>query len=118
MVSVYVLEDNLRLTEMFVIGCILLLFALLFNFRKPIIKKTAYAVLVLYTIFFDVCGIMLIGVASPVIWIAWVYILFNRFKFGTNIASLLIDTNDNTFGFVHDNTCHQFNALKSTGKNL
>ena len=44
------------------------------------------------------------------------YILFNRFKFGTNIASLLIDTNDNTFGFVHDNTCHQFNALKSTGK--
>ena len=63
------LEDNLRLTEMFVIGCILLLFALLFNFR---IKKTAYAVLVLYTIFFDVCGIMLIGVASPVIWIAWV----------------------------------------------
>ena len=46
---------------MFVIGCILLLFALLFNFRKPI-----------YTIFFDVCGIMLIGVASPVIWIAWV----------------------------------------------
>ena len=33
------LEDNLRLTEMFVIGCILLLFALLFNFRKPIIKK-------------------------------------------------------------------------------
>ena len=66
------LEDNLRLTEMFVIGCILLLFALLFNFRKPIIKKTAYAVLVLYTIFFDVCGTMLIGVASPVIWIAWV----------------------------------------------
>ena len=66
------LEDNLRLTEMFVIGCILLLFALLFNFRKPIIKKTAYTVLVLYTIFFDVCGIMLIGVASPVIWIAWV----------------------------------------------
>ena len=57
---------------MFVIGCILLLFALLFNFRKPIIKKTAYAVLVLYTIFFDVCGTMLIGVASPVIWIAWV----------------------------------------------
>ncbi len=44
------------------------------------------------------------------------YILFNRFKFGSNIASLLIDTNDNTFGFVHDNTCHQFNALKSTGK--
>lgn len=38
------LEDNLRLTEAFVIGCILLLFALLFNFRKPIIKKTAYAV--------------------------------------------------------------------------
>lgn len=33
------LEDNLRLTEAFVIGCILLLFALLFNFRKPIIKK-------------------------------------------------------------------------------
>ena len=67
------LEDNLRLTEAFVIGCILLLFALLFNFRKPIIiKKTAYAVLVLYTIFFDVCGIMLIGVGSPVIWIAWV----------------------------------------------
>ena len=33
------LEDNLRLTEMFVIGCILLLFALLFNFIKPIIKK-------------------------------------------------------------------------------
>ena len=68
------LEDNLRLTEAFVIGCILLLFALLFNFRKPIIKKTAYAVLVLYTIFFDVCGIMLIGVASPVIWIVWVMI--------------------------------------------
>ena len=66
------LEVNLRLTEMFVIGCILLLFALLFNFRKPIIKKTAYAVFVLYTIFFDVCGTMLIGVASPVIWIAWV----------------------------------------------
>lgn len=44
------------------------------------------------------------------------YILFNRFKFGTNIASLLIDTNDNTFGFVHDNTCYQFNALKLTGK--
>ena len=68
------LEDNLRLTEAFVIGCILLLFALLFNFRKPIIKKTAYAVLVLYTIFFDICGTMLIGVASPVIWIAWVMI--------------------------------------------
>ena len=68
------LEDNLRLTEMFVIGCILLLFALLFNFRKPIIKKTAYAVLVLYTIFFDVYGTMLIGVASPVIWLAWVMI--------------------------------------------
>ena len=68
------LEDNLRLTEMFVIGCILLLFALLFNFRKPIIKKTAYAVLVLYTIFFDVCGTMVIGVASPVIWLAWVMI--------------------------------------------
>ena len=66
------LEVNLRLTEMFVIGCILLLFALLFNFRKPIIKKNAYAVLVLYTVFFDVCGIMLIGVGSPVIWIAWV----------------------------------------------
>ena len=66
------LEDNMRLTEAFVIGCILLLFALLFNFRKPIIKKTAYAVLVLYTIFFDVCGTMLIAVASPVIWIAWV----------------------------------------------
>lgn len=69
------LEDNLRLTEAFVIGCILLLFALLFNFRKPIIKKNAYAVLVLYTVFFfDVCGTMLIGVASPVIWIAWVMI--------------------------------------------
>ena len=68
------LEDNMRLTEAFVIGCILLLFALLFNFRKPIIKKTAYAVLVLYTVFFDVCGIMLIGVGSPVIWIAWVMI--------------------------------------------
>ena len=54
------LEDNLRLTEMFVIGCILLLFALLFNFRKPIIKKTAYAVLVLYTIFFDVYGTKLL----------------------------------------------------------
>ncbi len=66
------LEDNMRLTEAFVIGCILLLFALLFNFRKPIIKKTAYAVLVLYTIFFDVYGTMLIGVASPVIWLAWV----------------------------------------------
>ena len=26
----------------------------------------------LYTVFFDVCGIMLIGVGSPVIWIAWV----------------------------------------------
>ena len=59
---------------MFVIGCILLLSALLFNFRKPIIKKNAYAVLVLYTIFFDVCGTMLIAVASPVIWIAWVMI--------------------------------------------
>ena len=68
------LEDNMRLTEAFVIGCILLLFALLFNFRKPIIKKTAYAVLVLYTIFFDVYGTMLIGVASPVIWLAWVMI--------------------------------------------
>ena len=68
------LEDNMRLTEAFVIGCILLLFALLFNFRKPIIKKTAYAVLVLYTIFFDVCGTMVIGVASPVIWLAWVMI--------------------------------------------
>ena len=68
------LEVNMRLTEAFVIGCILLLFALLFNFRKPIIKKTAYAVLVLYTIFFDVCGTMLIAVASPVIWIAWVMI--------------------------------------------
>lgn len=68
------LEVNLRLTEAFVIGCILLLFALLFNFRKPIIKKTAYAVLVLYTIFFDVYGTMLIGVASPVIWLAWVMI--------------------------------------------
>jgi len=44
------------------------------------------------------------------------YILFNRFKFGSNIASLPFDTNDNTFGFVHDNTYHQFNALKSTGK--
>ena len=66
------LEDNLRLTEAFVIGCILLLFALLFNFRKPIIKKTAYAVLVLYTVFFDVYVIMLIGVVSLVIWIAWV----------------------------------------------
>ena len=32
------LEYNLKLTEVFVIGCILLLFALLFNFRKPIIK--------------------------------------------------------------------------------
>ena len=30
---------------MFVIGCILLLFALLFNFRKPIIKKTAYVII-------------------------------------------------------------------------
>ena len=68
------LEYNLKLTEVFVIGCILLLFALLFNFRKPIIKKTAYAVLVLYTIFFDVYGTMLIGIASPVIWLAWVMI--------------------------------------------
>lgn len=59
------LEDNLRLTEMFVIGCILLLFALLFNFRKPIIKKTAYAVLVLYTIFFDVCGMKLLKECKP-----------------------------------------------------
>lgn len=42
---------------MFVIGCILLLFALLFNFRKPIIKKTAYAVLVLYTIFLMFVGL-------------------------------------------------------------
>ncbi len=68
------LEYNLKLTEVFVIGCILLLFALLFNFRKPIIKKTAYAVLVLYTISFDVYGTMVIGVASPVIWLAWVMI--------------------------------------------
>ena len=68
------LEDNLKLTEVFVIGCILLLFALLFNFRKPIIKKTAYAVLVLYTISFDVYGTMVIGVGSPVIWLAWVMI--------------------------------------------
>lgn len=44
----------------------------IFQLTKPIIKKTAYAVLVLYTVFFDVCGIMLIGVGSPVIWIAWV----------------------------------------------
>lgn len=51
------LEVNLRLTEMFVIGCILLLFALLFNFRKPIIKITAYAVLVLYTIFLMFVGL-------------------------------------------------------------
>lgn len=42
---------------MFVIGCILLLFALLFNFRKPIIKKNAYAVLVLYTIFLMFVGL-------------------------------------------------------------
>ena len=68
------LDVNMRLTEAFVIGCILLLFALLFNFRKPIIKKTAYAVLVLYTISFDVYGTMVIGVASPVIWLAWVMI--------------------------------------------
>ena len=68
------LEYSLKLTEVFVIGCILLLFALLFNFRKPIIKKTAYAVLVLYTISFDVYGTMVIGVASPVIWLAWVMI--------------------------------------------
>ena len=68
------LEYNLKLTEAFVIGCILLLFALLFNFRKPIIKKTAYAVLVLYTISFDVYGTMVIGVGSPVIWLAWVMI--------------------------------------------
>ena len=68
------LEYNLKLTEVFVIGCILLLFALLFNFRKPIIKKTAYAVLVLYTISFDVYGTMVIGVGSPVIWLAWVMI--------------------------------------------
>ena len=68
------LEYNLKLTEVFVIGCILLLFALLFNFRKPIIKKTAYAVLVLYTISFDVYGTMVIGVASPVICLAWVMI--------------------------------------------
>ncbi|MBD9004950.1 MAG: hypothetical protein EGQ99_00020 [Porphyromonadaceae bacterium] len=51
------LEVNMRLTEAFVIGCILLLFALLFNFRKPIIKKTAYAVLVLYTIFLMFVGL-------------------------------------------------------------
>ena len=68
------LEYNLKLTEVFVIGCILLLVALLFNFRKPIIKKTAYAVLVLYTISFDVYGTMVIGVGSPVIWLAWVMI--------------------------------------------
>ena len=37
------LEDNLRLTEAFVIGCILLLFALLFNFRKPIISRKHFA---------------------------------------------------------------------------
>lgn len=50
------LEDNMRLTEAFVIGCILLLFALLFNFRKPIIKN-AYAVLVLYTVFLMFVGL-------------------------------------------------------------
>lgn len=66
------LDAGLKITEMFVLGCFLLPIALLFNFRKPIVKKICIALLLLYSIFADVLGMMLILVASPKIWLAWV----------------------------------------------
>ena len=86
------LEDNLRLTEMFVIGCILLLFALLFNFRKPIIKKPPMLywcfILFFWCLWDDVdrgcqsCNLACMG-----------YDLFNRFKFGSHFVLLLFIRN-------------------------
>lgn len=63
---------GLKLTEMFVLGSFLLPIALLFNIRKPIIKRLSLVLLLLYTIFVAVFGMMLILVASPKIWAGWV----------------------------------------------
>ena len=47
---------GLKLTEMFVLGSFLLPIALLFNIRKPIIKRLSLVLLLLYTIFVAVFG--------------------------------------------------------------
>ena len=62
---------NESFIEASMIGCILLIFTILYSISAPIIKKISLAVLLTYSIFAAILGILLIAVASPKIWVAW-----------------------------------------------
>ncbi len=51
---------------------------------------------------------------QPQNWDCMDYLLYSHIKFGSNIISLLFNTNDSTFNFVHDINCHRF-KVKSIG---
>ena len=57
--------------EVLIIGSILLIFTIIYNINAPIIKKISLALLLTYSIFAAILGILLIAVASPKIWLAW-----------------------------------------------
>ncbi len=61
--------------EALVIGCILLVVTISYNIRAPIIKKISLALLLTYSIFVAILGMLLIAVASPKIWAAWTILI-------------------------------------------
>lgn len=62
---------NESFIEALVIGCILLIFIILYNVGIPIIKKTSLVLLLIYSVSVAILGMLIIAVASPKIWAAW-----------------------------------------------
>ena len=69
------INEKQQNTEIFVLGCVLLVIAVLFNFKSNVIKKICCGFLLLYSICTAIIGWLLISVASPTREAFWIIIL-------------------------------------------
>lgn len=69
------INEKQQNTEIFVLGCVLLAIAVLFNLKSNVIKKICFAFLLLYSIYTAILGWLLISVASPTREAFWITLL-------------------------------------------
>ena len=69
------INEKQQNTEIFVLGCVLLVIAVLFNLKSNVIKKICCGFLLLYSICTAIIGWLLISVASPTRESFWIIVL-------------------------------------------
>ena len=69
------INEKQQNTEIFVLGCVLLVIAVLFNLKSNVIKKICCGFLLLYSICTAIIGWLLISVASPTREAFWIIVL-------------------------------------------